>query len=145
MANKRSSEITDFREKEYDDEKDSLDRRMDDKKGRLEKSMTVYSRNRKECRDKQAEIDQIDVLEKVQAAKVSKDIHEVNETSHKINENNFKLKVANFLDEKNGIPKFYVTWDMADIRKHSKLETEEQWAALAGTPVAELKTKHGYR
>jgi hypothetical protein len=55
------------------------------------------------------------------------------------------LEVAIFFDEKNGIPKFYTTWDMADIRTHSKLETEEQWAVLAGTPVAELKTKHGYR
>jgi hypothetical protein len=145
MANKRSSEIAEFRETEYHAKEESLERNHDGRKEKLGKSISAYSNTRNERCAKHAELDQINVLGKVQACTVSSDINDVNEACHKIDQNTFMFKFAKFLDEKNGIPKFYATWDVDDIRKHSKLETEDQWTARVGTPVEELQLKHGFR
>jgi hypothetical protein len=143
MANKKTSDITDFRDTEYVAEKERLERHLDDKEGDLDESMTLYSATRKERRSKQDEVDRIEVVEKVQSDKVSQHIHQVNETSHMLD--NLKHKYSVYLDEKNRIPKIYQHWTKAQVREHSNFETSEQWEALKGMSVEMLVVTHGHR
>jgi hypothetical protein len=145
MANKKTSDITDFRDTEYVAEKERLERHLDDKKGDLDNSMTLYSATRKERRSKQDEVDRIEVVEKVQSDKVSQHIHQVNETSHALDNLNLKHKYSVYLDEKNRSPKIYQHWTKAQVREHSNLETSEQWEALQGMSIEMLVVTHGHR
>jgi hypothetical protein len=145
MANKKTSDITDFRIRDYEAEKERLERNMNDKKIDLKVSMTEYSTTRKDRREKQAEVDRLGVLEKVQSGKVADDIMQVNETCRKIDKLNLKYKYSKYLDEKITTPKFYKEWPKARVRTHSHLNTQEEWDALKDTPVEMLVLTHGHR
>ena len=144
IANKKTSDITEFRDTFYIEEKERIDRLESDKKEDTQKSMEAFVGTRKKRREKQMEVDQLLILEKTQGEKVFADIKKVNEANHAKKELDTKQGYAQYLCD-TATPKLYGHWGLDKVRKHSGLETQEQWDALEGLPIATLQLLHGYR